>query len=72
MTSDTKGTLASLVVWAFVFAVVLGVAGAFDAIKCHVSWDDSGYEVRWRPVAGCQLKLDDGGWAPATAARVLP
>ena len=72
MRPEAKELLATLVGYAIVLGTIIAVGWGFNAFRCHAAWSDSGYEVRWRPISGCQLKLDDGGWVPATAARVSP
>lgn len=55
------------------FLAAVGVAvGAFAAINCHQSWDQSGMRVEWRPFAGCMLERTTGIWIPARNYREVP
>lgn len=55
--------LASLV------GLIIAFAMLADAASCHAKWSGSGYDTRWGPVQGCQVKVADNKWLPSAALR---
>lgn len=61
---------ALLIVGAVFFAAIVGAALFFDKAGCDASWNS--YQHRWGPMAGCQLKLNNGMWIPVGNYRAVP
>ena len=52
-----------------VISAAIAVAITTNMYQCHSEWSESGFEVRYKMFAGCQIKKD-GKWFPASALRI--
>lgn len=46
-----------------VTGLIMGIPWSIKSYICHATWDDSGMPVRYRLIAGCQLRIESG-WIP--------
>lgn len=70
MTKQRGSTSQVGVLWAAISTILMCfLLGTFSAARCYFKWEDSGYESKWRPFAGCRVKLSNGQWIPADAVR---
>lgn len=54
--------------WFIVLCFGLGVCcNELDSYQCHSKWKHSGMQVNYSFSSGCQVKLHNGIWVPASS-----
>lgn len=54
-----------------IWIVVLTVLHTYRMYSCHSKWEDSAMQVKYGPINGCMVKVDDY-WLPELAVKVEP
>jgi hypothetical protein len=73
MANSDEGCLGCLTVliYAFLLAVFIGMALVFNNYKCHTKAEKQGYECSWGPIQGCMVKQKDGTWIDYDRLRIM-
>lgn len=56
---------------ALLFCLIFLGAAALESADCRAQWVDSGMDVRYRVIGGCQVR-QGGRWLPAKSVRAQP
>lgn len=54
-----------------VFVIICILMMMASAAYCGAAWRDSGLQVRWEVLGGCQVRLPDGRWLPSDRVREI-
>lgn len=53
------------------FVLLIGGAMWMDSAVCSSKWAKSGFATSWGPMQGCNIKLPNGKWIPASNYREI-
>lgn len=73
MSNSDEGCLGCLTVliYAFLLAVFIGMALVFSNYTCHTKAEKQGYVCSWGPMLGCMVKQKDGTWIDYDRLRIM-
>jgi len=70
--TDTQSTILATIIVTVISILIICTFILFKSYSCEVKWADSGHDSRFSILGGCQIKLADGTWIPASAYREIP